>query len=126
MNRGRALLVQSGRLRRSIRITRIVGLTAYMGSDVPYTKAHNEGLKGIIQVKAYTRNLFRSEKIGTGKYTKTGKIRMRTVQRLSGSVQVKVHTKRMNLPRRQFMGYRPVLEKQLQRRLKAELLKGLR
>ena len=125
-NKGRALLIQSGRLRRSVRITRISGLIAYIGSDVPYARAHNEGFKGIAQVKAHTRNVYRSEKITTGKYTKTGKMRMRTIQRLSGSINVKAHTRRMNLPRRQYMGYSPVLEKKLQRRLAAELLKGLR
>lgn len=125
-NKGRALLAQSGRLRRSIRITRISGLTVYIGSDVPYARAHNEGFKGVVQVKAHPRNIYRLEKVTTGNYTKAGKMRMRTVQRLSGSRNVKAHNRRMNLPRRQFMGYSPVLEKQLQRRLQAELLKGLR
>src|SRR5581483_10946138 len=40
-NNDRALLIRSGRLRRSIRITRITGLTAYIGTDVPYARAHN-------------------------------------------------------------------------------------
>lgn len=125
-NKGRALLIQSGRLRRSIRITRINGLTAYIGSDVPYARAHNEGFKGTVQVKAHSRNVYKPEKVATGKLTKTGKMRMKTVQRLSGTNQVRAHTRRMNIPRRQYMGYSPILEKQLQRRLQAELLKGLR
>jgi phage gpG-like protein len=122
----RALLVRSGYLRRSVRITRINGLTTFIGSDAVYAKAHNEGFKGVVHVKQHTRNKYRNEKIATGKFTRKGKMRMRTVQRVNGSINVKAHTRRMNLPRRQFMGYSPVLEKQLQRRLMAELLKGLR
>lgn len=125
-NQGRALLVQSARLKRSIRITRISGLTATIGTDVPYARAHNEGFKGTVSVKAYTRNRYKKEKVGSGKYTKAGKERMKTVRRISGATEVKAHTRRVNLPRRQFMGHSPVLEKQLQRKLQAELLKGLR
>lgn len=125
-NKGRAILVQSGRLRRSIRITRITGLTTYIGSDVPYARAHNEGFKGTVSVKAFTRNKYSKEKVKSGRFTKSGAERMKTVQRISGSSQVKAHTRRMNLPRRQFMGNSPVLEKQLQRKLLAELMKGLR
>ncbi len=125
-NKGRAILVQSGRLRRSIRITRITGLVTYIGTDVPYARAHNQGFRGTVAVKAFTRNKYTKHKIGTGKLTKKGKERMKTVQRIGGATQVKAHSRNMNLPRRQFMGYSPVLEKQLQRKLLAELLKGLR
>lgn len=125
-NSGRALLVQSGRLRRSIRITRITGSTVAIGSDVPYARAHNEGFKGSVSVKAFTRNKYTKEKTGSGKFSKSGKERMKTVQRISGTVSVKAHTRKMNLPRRQFMGYSPVLDQQLRRKLQAELLKGLR
>jgi len=125
-NKGRALLVQSARLKRSIRITRISGLTATIGTDVPYARAHNEGFKGTVSVKAHTRNRFSKEKIGSGKFTKKGKERMKTIQRISGSGEVQAHTRRVNLPRRQFIGRSPVLEKQMQRKLQAELLKGLR
>jgi phage gpG-like protein len=124
-NQGRAILVQSGRLRRSIRITKISELTAVIGSDVPYAKAHNEGFRGTVNVKAYTRHKYGKEKTGTGKFTKSGKERTKTVQRITGSGQVKAHTRKMNLPRRQFMGSSPVLENQLKRKLLAELLKGL-
>lgn len=125
-NRGRALLIQSGRLRRSIRITKVTGLTVTIGTDVPYAKAHNTGFKGSVAVKAFSRNKYSKQKVGSGKYTKTGKERMKTVSRVSGSVQVKAHNRKMNIPRRQFMGRSPVLDKMLQRKLLAELLKGQR
>lgn len=124
-NKGRAVLVQSGRLRRSIRITGISGGVVTIGTDVPYAKAHNEGFKGVVNVKEHTRNRFGKEKIGSGKFTKNGKERMKTVQRITGSGAVKAHTRKVNLPRRQFMGESPYLTKILQRRLTAELMKGL-
>ncbi|RYF86951.1 MAG: hypothetical protein EOO03_11170 [Chitinophagaceae bacterium] len=125
-NQGRAILVQSARLKRSIRITKVSGMTVYIGSDVPYAKVHNEGFRGTVNVKAHSRNRYGKEKIGTGRLTKSGKERMQTVQRITGTGQVKAHTRRMNIPRRQFMGNSPVLEKQLQRKLLAELLKARR
>jgi len=40
---GRAILEDSGRQRRSIHITNIIGPQVTIGTDVPYAKAHNEG-----------------------------------------------------------------------------------
>jgi phage gpG-like protein len=44
-NTGRALLIKSGRLRRSIRITEAGIDYVKVGSDVPYAQVHNDGLK---------------------------------------------------------------------------------
>lgn len=125
-NKGRAILVQSGRLRRSIRITGISGGIVTIGTDVPYAKAHNEGFRGIVNVKAHKRNQYKKEKLGTGKFTKTGKERTKTVQRIAATGDVIAHTRKVNMPRRQFMGQSPYLTKILQRRLTSELMKGLR
>jgi phage gpG-like protein len=123
---GRAILVDSGRLRRSIRITSIHAGTVTIGTDVPYAKAHNEGFRGVVNVKAHTRGKYAKSKVGTGKLTKKGKERMKTVTSKTGEGTVKAHTRKVNMPRRQFMGSSPYLTKQLQRRLQAELMKGLR
>jgi phage gpG-like protein len=125
-SQGRALLIKSGRLRRSIRITRISGLTVVIGTDVPYAKAHNEGFRGTVKVAAFTRHKYSKHSVGSGKFNKSGSERMKTVQKFSGDIQVKAHTRRVNLPRRQFMGYSPYLEKQLQRQLLNELIKSIR
>ncbi|MDV3605014.1 hypothetical protein CMU86_17855, partial [Elizabethkingia anophelis] len=57
---GRALLVKSGKLKRSIRIASIQAdkvTIAVGGADVPYARVHNEGFKGTInqQVKEHIR-----------------------------------------------------------------------
>lgn len=125
-NKGRAILIDTGRLRRSIRITGISAGVVTIGTDVPYAKAHNEGFRGIVNVKAHTRNRFTKETVGSGRFTKKGNERMKTVQRLSGSGTVKAHTRKVNIVRRQFMGDSPYLIKILERRLTAELMKGAR
>lgn len=123
---GRAILIDSGRLRRSIRITQITNGIVKIGTDVPYAKAHNNGFKGIVNVPAHTRNKYTKERLGTGRFTKTGKERTRLVIRAAGATTVKAHTKRVNLPARKFMGNSPYLTTQLKRILQAELMKGLR
>ena len=58
-NKGRAILIDTGRLRRSIRITQVSQMTVTIGTDVPYAKAHNEGMRlGLIQsVRSHTRKV---------------------------------------------------------------------
>lgn len=123
---GRAILVKSGRLRRGIRIVSISQGVVRIGNDVPYAKAHNEGYRGVVSVKAHSRGRYTKTKVGTGTYTPRGKERTKTVTTRTGQIAVKAHTRRINLPRRQFMGNSPYLTAQLKRRLQAELIKGLR
>lgn len=125
-NSGRAILMDTGRLRRSIRIISVSTGTVTVGTDVPYARAHNEGFRGVVNVKAHSRNRYKKAKEGTGKFTKKGTERMKTVQRVSSTGMVKAHTRKVNIPKRQFMGESPYLTKQLARRLQAELMKGLR
>lgn len=100
---GRAILVDSGRLRRSIRITSMSKNEVRIGTDVPYAKVHNEGLRiGQIQtVKGFTR--------------KNGQ-------------DVKAHTRRVNqrIPKRQFLGSSPFLTRKIERVVLAEVKKALR
>jgi phage gpG-like protein len=127
-NKGRAILIDSGRLRRSIRIVSNSGGTVTIGTDVPYAKAHNEGSRlGLIQnVKSYTRKLNRTGIVKHTTLKNRSNITFGRVQ--TGTTTVAAHTRRINqnIPRRQFMGSSPYLTKQLQRRLMAELMKGLR
>lgn len=84
-NKGRAILVDTGRLRRSIRIVGRGPGWAVVGTDVPYAEAHNSGLTktGAVSVKAFQRR------------SRRGKIH-----------RVNAHTRNVsiNIPRRQFLG----------------------
>lgn len=52
-NKGRALLVNTGQLRDSVRVIRADHRQVVVGTDVPYAKVHNEG--GLQQVRAHNR-----------------------------------------------------------------------
>ncbi len=127
-NNGRAILVDTGRLRRSIRTISVSSMSAVVGTDVPYAQAHNEGVRlGIIQsVRSHQRSI---NKTGIVKRTSLKTRSNITFGRITtGSTVVKAHTRRINqnIPRRQFMGESPYLTKLLTRHLTAELMKGVR
>ncbi len=103
----RAILVDTGRLRGSIRIIYTGRNRIIIGTDVPYARRHNEGYRGEIkqQVKSHNRK------------TRSGRI-----------VRVRKHerTLHVNIPRRQFIGSSLVLDKRLQRRTTAEFIRALK
>ena len=112
----RALLIKSGRGRRSIRVTQANENIVAVGSDVPYMKAHNEGSTAIATVKAHSRKIYGVAKVGTGVYSvKSRKEKMRTETFLSGHTKVKQHTRQMRLPKRQFIGKSQYLMSRLKR-----------
>lgn len=118
-NRGRALLVDTGRLRRSIRIMKSTSTSVTVGSDVPYASAHNDGFKGKVSqaVSAHTRRKFGKEKIGRS----TRKV-------VVGTSQVSAHTRsiKQNIPRRKFIGQSPYLDKQIYRIIASEIAKAIK
>jgi len=76
---------------------------ATLKNNVPYAKVNNEGFKGTVTVKAHSRNSYGQKRVGTGKLTKTGKERMQTVRFKTGDKSISSHTRKMNIPQRQFM-----------------------
>ena len=87
------LLVRSGALLNSVRVVSTSQEKVVIGagnSKVKYAKAHNEGFSGSVVVKSFRR-------IG-----KNGKIH-----------NVRSHTRKMNIPQRQFMGHCGELERLL-------------
>lgn len=125
--RRRGILIKTGRLRRSIRIAYKSTDYLVIATDVPYAKAHNEGFRGTVTVKAYKRGLYKTEKRGTGVYNiRTRKEKMKTVTEKTGEVTVKSHKRKMNLPKRQFMGNSYYLSKKLDRIMQAEINRALK
>ncbi|SEW02085.1 hypothetical protein SAMN05428988_1327 [Chitinophaga sp. YR573] len=127
-NNNRSLLVLRARLKRSLRVIRSGNMEAVIGTDVPYARAHNEGMRlGLIQkVHAFDRRVNKTgivskKTLKTRSNIKFGKI-------AGGKTTVKAHTRRvnMNISKRQFMGDSPYLAKQLSNKLQAELMKGVR
>lgn len=95
-----SLMVRSGKLVNSIKPTEVtserVVITAG-SSKVPYAKVHNEGFNGIVDIPAYQRKM-------KGKIT-----------------TVKAHTRRMNMPKRQFMGSSKKMDDQITKRIETYL-----
>lgn len=117
---GRAILIDTGKLRRGTRVVQADWNIVKVANNMPYAKANNEGLRigEIQQVKEYTR------KVGTVESIKpiNGKIK-----RQSGTVTVKAHTRKinMNLPQRQFIGESPYLRRNINRAISLEISKAL-
>lgn len=103
-NKGRGILIDTGRLSRSPRIMATGPLRVDIGTDVPYAKAHNDGFFGVVTVKSHSRAKIGKIRMSSGK---TGEFR--TKRGITGTVQVKSHQRRMNLPRRRFAGASPIL-----------------
>lgn len=101
-NKGRALLVQSGRLRNSIRLQTANIKQIVIATSVPYAEAHNEGVNRSVTVKAHNRHSY--TKVKETYTTRKGTTRNRTMRKQGGEYAVKSHQRKMNMPQRQFMG----------------------
>ena len=101
-DRGRAILVQSGRLRNSIRIMSATFQRTEVGTTVPYADAHNSGVNKVVSVKSYKRGSY--SRVKETYQTRKGKTRNRTMLRKESETTVRAHSRKMNLPQRQFMG----------------------
>lgn len=110
---GRALLIKTGRLRRSIRVSQIIQdrvIITAGGADTPYARAHNEGFKGTI-----TQNI--RPFIRRGKKLQSHPVRGFT------------RTFYQNIPKRQFIGRAkdsPQLTARLQKVVRNEFIKILK
>lgn len=112
--RRRAILVKSGRLRKSIRIRRATFRRITIAAEAPYAAAHNFGVDETVTVRAHTRHTYATV---SEKYTtRTGKEKTKFKRIESGkSHTVRSHTRHMQLPQRQFMGDSQMLDQKLDR-----------
>lgn len=105
-NQGRAILVDTGQLKRSIRITRISpgGNRIYIGSNVKYAQIHNEG--GRVSGTASVRSHYRRTRSGA-------------------RARVRAHSRNVNfrMPKRQFIGPSRELNKGIRRMIQLKLIK---
>lgn len=120
-NAGRAILISSGRLRRSIRIIRTGKNSVTVGSDVPYAGVHNDGFEGDVSVKAHKR-----QKYGRVDVYSIKTQMKRRVRGEQGKGDVKAHTRHMNMPRRRFLGESKNMTDVIIRTIEAEFKKVLK
>ncbi|MFD2787955.1 hypothetical protein [Hymenobacter rubripertinctus] len=122
---GRALLIKSGALRRTLRISYALPQQVKVlagNQDVDYAGIHNEGgrIQTTVRVKAHTRtNSYQDEVSGPrarkAKYAKV----------TTGTSTVEAHSRRVNtvMPRRQFMGASDKLMDRVERQFFGQLNK---
>ncbi|GAA4349908.1 hypothetical protein GCM10023185_07000 [Hymenobacter saemangeumensis] len=101
---GRAVLVKSGRLRRSIRVATVVpGESVTVATDAPYAQVHNQGglINSVASVRSHRRRRYETDEVSA-----PGARKAKYVKQQVGTSTVKAHTRKMNtrIPRRQFMG----------------------
>lgn len=94
--KGGTILVKTGRLKRSIKVQSASFKIIKVISNTPYSQIHNEGFKGVEKVKSHTRRIGVVRKLG----------------KAAGVTDVASHTRKMNMPKRQFMGDSKELTKQ--------------
>lgn len=103
-DKGRAILVDTGKGKRSIRVGQTTPTTVKIVTDTDYMQAHNDGLRiqGTARVRAHQRR------------TRTGKV-----------TTVRAHTRQVNfqMPKRQFIGPSDELNRRVNKRYQLELIK---
>lgn len=97
-----AVLVDSGRLKRSIRIVSVSKDRIVIGTDVPYAEIHNEGFEGLQNVRSHRRR------------SKRGKV-----------YTVRTYSRRMSMPERRFIGESAELARLIEELMVTELTKAL-
>ncbi len=118
----RQLLTKTGRLKRSIRVTSKGRNHVFVGTDVPYAEAHNEGFKGKVSQRVRSHSVKEHKRRS---HTRDGsRVRGQVVQAHKRSG----HTKTVNqeIPQRQFMGESRFLNRRIEKVVEFELRKELR
>lgn len=128
---GRAILVDTGRLRRSIRVIHADSSIVAIGTDVPYARAHNDGFSGRVRqkVRAHKRGKFAMVKSGTGTFNiKTRRENTRSRRSKSGEISVKAYTRTIDqkIPQRRFIGPSALLNRRIERMIVAEFKQSLK
>jgi phage gpG-like protein len=116
-NKGRSLLIDTGRLRRSIRTIQITDQLIEVGTELDYAQIHNEGgsINKTVKVPGFTR---KGHKVKAHKRKQNGKtIKVPSQQRAAS--KVKSHSRKLNIDidKRQFIGESPDVIKSAERDL---------
>jgi phage gpG-like protein len=112
--KSQTLLVNTGRLKRSIRKVKVSQKEVVIGTDVPYAEIHNNGGKitKIANVRSFTKKAHSRKAHSRTRKGNVEAVSAQTVQ----SHTVKSHRRKMNLtiPQRQFIGSSATLAKDIE------------
>lgn len=114
-NKGRAILISTGRLRRSIREIARGSDYISIGTDVEYAEIHNDGgnINGTFRVPAHVRKAHKVK----AHTRKIGGEEKRMKASTRSAAKVGSHTRKVNMkiPQRQFIGESPDVIKSVER-----------
>lgn len=113
-NDGRAILVKTGNLKRSLRYRKIGRYSVRIESNVAYAKTHNEGLSINKKSRKQTLN-FKISKDGRSRFSKSKKANFQQ------EVTIAAHT--IKMPKRQFVGYSGQLARKIELKLDSKIKK---
>ncbi|MDB9498583.1 phage virion morphogenesis protein [Nodularia spumigena] len=112
------ILIASGALRASLRVSEATmeAIKIAAGNDkVKYAQLHNEGFEGTVTVKAHERQKIIRKKV-RGSFQGTARKKRTQVVEINGTSHlVKSHSRKMKIPRRQFIGVSARLGEQIDR-----------
>lgn len=113
--RSQTLLVDTGRLKRSIRKVSANRDRVIIGTDVPYAQAHNDGFKGPVRqrVRSHTRALTKFGVTSRRQLKRSTAIEFGRVKTGETTVRAYNRTIQQDIPARPFIGQSEALEKEL-------------
>jgi len=124
--RSQTLLVDTGRLKRSIRKIKATTDHVIIGTDVPYAEIHNEGgeIRKTVNVKSHAIKSHRRKAYTRNRNGRAERIKAQTIK----TYTVKAHTRKMNLkiPSRRFMGNSYTLARRIELHVTARFVRALR
>ncbi|MDR1403030.1 MAG: phage virion morphogenesis protein, partial [Tannerellaceae bacterium] len=124
--RSQTLLVDTGRLKKSIRKIKYTTEQIIIGTDVPYAEIHNEGgeIKKTVNVKSHTIKAHGRKAHTRNRSGRAERIKAHTVK----TYTVKAHARRMNLkiPSRRFIGNSHTLARRIELHVTARFARALR
>ncbi len=108
--RGRAILVKSGQMRNAIHVKSWNNRQVIVSDPKSYAAANNEGFKGTVSIPQHTRRI-------RGRVTVYSiATRRKSTRRVAmGITTVRAHTRKMDLPQRQFMGNSETMSRRFDR-----------
>ena len=106
----RGILIKSGQLRNAIRPDIISTNLVQISNRKPYAAVHNQGFKGVVHVRPHDRKI-------KGRVTVQNieTRRSSTRKTTTGIAKVKGHSRRVDMPQRQFMGNSEAMERKFDR-----------
>lgn len=124
--RSQTLLVDTGRLKRSIRKIKATTEQVIIGTDVPYAEIHNEGgeINKTVTVKSHVIKAHRRKAHTRERNGRVERIKAQMVKPYT----VKAHSRKMNLkiPSRRFIGNSYTLARRIELHVTARIKRALK